>query len=251
MMIDRTQSLPLYAQVEAALAAEIERGALPVGAQLPTEDQLIERFAVSRITVRTAIRHLVQRGLVEIHRGRGTFVAQAKIHQDLTALRGFAEDMAAVGRTASSRLIAHVTIPADPLIAAKLRLDEGSEVVRITRVRLSDDQPISLDITYLPREIGLRVLQHDLATNPIFPLLEEQFGIPLKEADYYLDAIAASDEVATELQVAPGSPIFRIERTTYNDRDEPIDFELLHYRGDLMRFALKLARTRITAPEER
>ena len=73
----------LYARVETVLASEITHGHLKVGDQLPTEDSLIARFGVSRITVRWAIQNLVSRGLVEIRRGKGTFVAAPKITQEL------------------------------------------------------------------------------------------------------------------------------------------------------------------------
>ena len=79
----------LYARVETVLAGEIIAGDLKVGDQLPTEDILIARFGVSRITVRRAIQNLVCRGLVEIRRGKGTFVAAPKIMQDLKELSGF------------------------------------------------------------------------------------------------------------------------------------------------------------------
>ena len=88
----------LYARVETVLAGEISDGDLKVGDQLPTEDSLIARFGVSRITVRRAIQNLVTRGLVEIRRGRGTFVAPPKITQDIKELSGFVEDMHALVR---------------------------------------------------------------------------------------------------------------------------------------------------------
>ncbi|MGH8006555.1 MAG: GntR family transcriptional regulator, partial [Candidatus Binatia bacterium] len=69
---------PLYAKVETSLADDISAGILLTGSQLPPEDRLIERFGVSRTTVRKAIENLVARGLVEIRRGKGTFVAQPK-----------------------------------------------------------------------------------------------------------------------------------------------------------------------------
>ena len=68
----------LYSRVETVLAGEIADRILKVGDQLPTEDSLIARFEVSRITVRRAIQNLVGRGLVEIRRGKGTFVAPAQ-----------------------------------------------------------------------------------------------------------------------------------------------------------------------------
>ncbi len=69
----------LYARVETVIASEITNGALKVGDQLPTEDSLIARFGVSRITVRRAIQNLVNRGLVEIRRGKGTFVSKKRV----------------------------------------------------------------------------------------------------------------------------------------------------------------------------
>src|SRR5258705_12846089 len=93
----------LYARVETVLAGEITDGDLKIGDQLPTEDSLIARFGVSRITVRRAIQNLVSRGLVEIRRGKGTFVAAPKITQNLTDLSGFVEDMQSLGRRPTAR----------------------------------------------------------------------------------------------------------------------------------------------------
>src|SRR5436305_12084035 len=95
----------LYSQVESVLASEIGSKSLKPGSRIPTEDALMARFGVSRITVRRAIQNLVSRGLVEIERGRGTFVASPKITQELTDLSGFVEDMHAIGKKATARLV--------------------------------------------------------------------------------------------------------------------------------------------------
>src|SRR5258707_9054298 len=98
MKVDPDSPLPLYAQVESILAAGIADGTFPPGSQLPTEDELIERYAVSRTTIRQTIQNLMRRGLVEIRRDKGTFVLQPKITQELTELSGFVEDMQPLGR---------------------------------------------------------------------------------------------------------------------------------------------------------
>src|SRR5215472_12383203 len=162
----------LYSRVETVLAGEIADGHLKVGDQLPTEDRLIARFGVSRITVRRAIQNLVSRGLVEIRRGKGTFVAAPKITQDLTELSGFVEDMHAVGRKPTARVISKEIVTADGNVASHLALMRGERVVRIRRVRLADDIPLSFDETYLPLEIGKKVMTDDLKVEPIFSLLE-------------------------------------------------------------------------------
>ena len=232
----------LYARIEAVLAAEITGGDLKVGDQLPTEDSLMARFGVSRITVRRAIQNLVSRGLVEIRRGKGTFVAVAKITQDLKELSGFVEDMRALGRKPTARVIGKEIVTADPVVASQLALTRGERVVRIRRVRLSDGIPLSFDETYLPLEIGQKIITNNLRVEPIFSLLERKYDVPLIEADYKLDAVPADREVAAALKVKQGSPIFRIERTSFSTGSRPVDYEKLHYRGDIVRFATRLVR---------
>src|SRR6201982_613366 len=97
--------LPLYERVESVLSGDIADGHLPPETQLPPEEGLIERFKVSRTTVRKAIQNWVERGLVEVRRGKGTFVTQPKIMQELTELTGFVEDMQALGRIPTARLL--------------------------------------------------------------------------------------------------------------------------------------------------
>lgn len=232
----------LYSRVETILAGEIANGGLRVGDQLPTEDSLIARFGVSRITVRRAIQNLVTRGLVEIRRGKGTFVAAPKITQELTELSGFVEDMQALGRKATARIIGKEIVTADATVASQLALTRGERVVRIRRVRLADGIPLSFDETFLPLEIGKKIITNNLRVEPIFSLLERKYAIPLIEAEYKLDAVAAETEVATALRVKHGSPIFRIERTSYSTGARPVDYERLHYRGDLVRFVTHLGR---------
>ena len=236
------QDSPLYSRVETVLASEIADGALKVGDQLPTEDSLIARFEVSRITVRRAVQNLVRRGLVEIRRGKGTFVAAPKITQELTELSGFVEDMHAVGRKPTARVLGREIVTADATVASRLALTKGERVVRIRRVRLANGVPISFDDTYLPLEIGKKIMTDNLKVEPIFSLLERKYDVPLIEAEYKLEAVAAEAEVAEALRVKRGSPIFRIERTTYSKGNRPVDYETLYYRGDLVRFVTRLAR---------
>src|SRR5579859_4965288 len=136
MMSDPGSRSPLYAQVEAALAETIANGTLSPGSQLPPEDSLMQRFAVSRTTIRTTIQNLARRGLVEIRRGKGTYVTLPRITQELTELTGFVEDMDALGRRATARLLGRDIVPATEEVARRLALPRGTAVLRVRRVRL-------------------------------------------------------------------------------------------------------------------
>src|SRR5215475_4036617 len=154
-------SFPLYERVESVLAGDIADGSLPPKTQLPSEDGLVERFKVSRTTVRKAIQNLVERGLVEVRRGKGTFVTQPKITQGLTELTGFVKDMRALGRTPTARLLDKRIVAADETVAHYLALAPGTLMVRLWRVRLADGVAMSFDETYLPRDLGERVAEND------------------------------------------------------------------------------------------
>ena len=93
-----------------------------------------------------------------------------------------------------------------------------------------------------PLSLGRRIVGKDLRRHPIFTLIEEEYGVPLVQADYQLEAVSATEGVADALQIRTGSPIFQIERTSMTTGNQPIDYEVLSYRGDLVRFTTKLLR---------
>jgi GntR family transcriptional regulator len=127
-------------------------------------------------------------------------------------------------------------------VARQLAIPSGTPVFRIQRVRLADKIPLSFDETYLPREIGERIVKNNLETEPIFSLLEQKYDTPLVEAEYRLEAVSADAMVARALRIAVGSPIFLIERTSCTTGHQPIDYEKLYYRGDRIRFVTRLMR---------
>jgi GntR family transcriptional regulator len=126
----------------------------------------------------------VSRGLVEIRRGKGIFVAASKIRQELTELSGFVEDMHALGRKPTAHAIGKEIVTADATVASHLALTKGERVVRIRRVRLAHGIPLSFDEPYLPLEIGKKIMNNNLKVEAIFSLLERKYDVPLIEAEY-------------------------------------------------------------------
>ncbi len=118
---------------------------------LPSEAELARAFRVSRNIVRDVLALLRAEGLIDRIPGAGTFVVSGKAVQGLDRLRGLAESL----ETGSARVVNQVllaqTVPATATVAERLMLDPGSPVVALERVRLLDDQPLSLDASYLPR----------------------------------------------------------------------------------------------------
>jgi len=243
-------AIPLYYQIEQDLAALIAKGSLAPGSQLPSEEELVQRYGVSRTTIRKAIQELERLDLIEIRRGKGTFVRSEKMTQEMTELTGFVEDMVAMGLHPSAKVLGKATVAATEEVARQLRIPIGTEVMQIKRVRLADDLPISLDETYLPMDLGRKVVENDLEHYPIFSLLEGKYDTPLLEADYRLEAISAGPFEAKALGIEVKSPILLIERVSYSLDQRPVDYEKLFYRGDKIRLSTRLRRRQSPFPLE-
>ena len=237
-----TSPVPLHYQIREQISRAIADGRLVPGDFLPPEEDLAAQASVSRTTIRQALAALVHEGLIERKRGRGSWVVEPRIDQQLTELTGFVEDMLSHGLEPEARVISTEVVSADIIVAKELRLPEGSRAVRIERVRLADRRPILFDVSHLPLEIGQRVVNEDLRQRSIFEILEGDLGVALNEADYHIRAVAAQKPIATHLRVRPGTPLLMIERTTYSRDGVPVDFENLYYRADRMTFSLRLKR---------
>ena len=237
-----TSPVPLHHQIREQISRAVADGRLVPGDYLPPEEDLAGQASVSRTTIRQALAALVHEGLIERKRGKGSWVVEPRLDQQLTELTGFVEDMLSYGLEPEARVISTEVVSADIFVSKELRIPDGSRVVRIERVRLADRRPILFDVSHLPLEIGERVVNEDLRKRSIFEILEGDLGITLNEADYHISAVAAQKPIATYLRVRSGTPLLMIERTTYSGDGTPVDFENLYYRADRMTFSLRLKR---------
>jgi GntR family transcriptional regulator len=242
--IERGSPVPFYQQLAGILREDIISGRLTREQRLATEFELMDTYAVSRTTVRQTIALLQKEGLISVHRGKGTFVAPSRIEPELSALTGFVEDMQALGLSASARVLGLRHEKASARVAEALRVSPGDVVTRLTRIRLAEEAPVSFEYSFLPLELGRRVAEENLEISPIFTLLEEKYGIALGEASYRIEAMGATSVVADALEVKRGAAVLAIERTTYSAAGVPVDFEQMFYRGDRIRYTMRLKRRR-------
>ncbi|MEC7377092.1 MAG: GntR family transcriptional regulator [Pseudomonadota bacterium] len=233
--------LPLYVQIRDRLRRDILDGTYQVHERLPSENEMMGVFGVSRITIRQALRDLHNEGLVFSAQGKGTFVSKPKAVQNVQRLEGFGEAMAAQGYEASARVLSIQQLKAPKAVVAALDLQPGEDTIEVKRVRYLNRAPVCIENSYFPMDIGRRMFGLDLSGD-IFPMLENLFGIPLGGADISLDAILADDEAQQYLNLKSGEAILRVERLTHNRDGRPIDFEYLCYRGDSFKYQFRIDR---------
>jgi GntR family transcriptional regulator len=234
--ISRQPGTTAHGQIEDWLADAIAAGRLNSGDRLPTEHDLAAWLGVSRMTLRHALGELAQRGLVTraVGRGGGTFVAEAKLEQDLTTLAGFSEQLRRHGKVAGARVLAAASIPASAAAAAALELDEGDPVIEVRRIRLADGRPIVIEHSLFPAALFGGLLDCRL-DGSLYELLEDRYGQRPHRARESLEPVIAGVREAEALEVEEGAPLMLVERTAYSVTGQPLEFARDRFRGDRTR----------------
>ncbi len=205
----------LYLQVARALKKEIVGGVYPVGSQLPTEDDLCERFSVSRYTVREALRRLREDNLVSSRQGAGTVVVPRRSSdsyvQDVMSIN----DLLVFATGARFAIESTELVPIDEKLASRTGLASGDEWLAVRGYRQTEGAtfPVCWTEYYINREfagVG-RLLQRQ--TGPIFPLIEDLFGQSIAEVHQEIAAVLISPALAEGLKVEVGTAALEVRRT--------------------------------------
>lgn len=221
--LDLESSTPLYRQLASSLRDGIESGALRPGDPLPTEQSLSHDLGLGVSTVRSAYALLVKEGLVARRRGRGTFVAKARLDRRLTSLYNFSAEIRASGRVPSSKVLAFEVVEAGREAAGALGLEGADKVYRIRRLRLADQIPLLIETSYVPTSIcpGLR---EESLTGSLYEEMERCMGAHLVRAVEKHDAVSLDDRDARDLGRPAGAAALRITRLTFNSRGEACEY---------------------------
>jgi len=238
-----TAVLPIYYQIKQTIKGWIVNKEFGPGNKIPSENELADRFNVSRLTVRQAISQLIQEGFLNSRRGEGTFVTSNEdlINSFSLETTGFMDELFSTQLSKVTTKWATLSKMVAPKpVKEKLQLEIGDEeVVQIKRVRLLRGRPFTYTINYLPVEIGARVNEKDLYRRRLLEILERDLKVEFTEAVQTIEASFADQEVAEKLEVASGSPILFVEKIMYSKQHKPIELFQSSYRGDLFKFIVR------------
>ncbi len=243
--IYRNSPLPRYFQLKEIMRERIRSGEWKPGELIPSERDLSEKYGISRMTARQAITELVNEGLFYREQGKGTFVSQRKITQQLIHLTGFTEDIRARGQRPGTKVLSATMHPADEETAEKLRINAGTPIFRLQRLRLADDEPLAIELSQISFKGCEGLLEEDLEHNSLYRLLESKYGIALMEADQELEAGLTGSEEAQLLKISVASPVLFTRRITYSDRNQPIEYAKAVYCGNKYTFYTHMKREQL------
>lgn len=233
---------PLYMQIERQIKTAIDAGDIKDGAPLPPERIIAEALKVSRVTVRKAIASLEQQLYCTRRRGSGTFAsnpankkAEERLPQSMAKLRSFTEDMQEKGLNPSSKLVSRQLATANAEEVFSLNLKQ-QQVLRINRIRLSNNRPMSYDICSIPAHI---FPQHEEITGSVYKAMHTAGHGPVR-AIQRITACALDEDIALLLEVDKGSAAMYVRRISYDQDEQAVEFTRSYYLADRFDFVAEL-----------
>jgi GntR family transcriptional regulator len=242
--VSRRSPVPLYYQIESVLRDEVLGGRHAGGARLPTEESLIRRFGVSRITVRRALERLAQEGLIYRVPGRGTFVntlrsLEFKIERDPADLMGFEEDIRRVGFVPEARVLRHDWIRTPRDVAEALGVPPETEALWLHRCGAVGGRPLWLEDRYILRTWAARLRPRDYAVPSVLASLAQTEGFAVDRARVRIAARGAARDEARLLQVRSGAPVL-VAEFAVQANGRPAQFVRARFRPDRYAFAFAI-----------
>jgi GntR family transcriptional regulator len=238
-MMIRREELPLYVQVREAIRGAVEAGAYESG-RLPTGEALQEQFSVSAITVRRALKDLQEEGLLVRERGRGTFVRNRHVVQELNHISSWAETMEERSLAHRSEVLSLRTEPASAAVATALHRDVGTPVVYILRRRFVEETPVTLMTNFLPADLVPGIEEHIYGEPSLYRVLEGRYLVTLTVSQETVSARTATPEEARLLGVRTGAALLDVERIAFGRDERPIEYVVSLSRSDIYHYRVSL-----------
>ena len=227
--IDPESPVPKYFQLQEILLNLIETE-LTYNEMIPSERELVDRYGLSRMTVRQAINQLVTEGRVYRLVGKGTFVARPKIEMPLR-LASFTEDMRARELEPGSRDLERRVIPANAQLVRGLNLNPGELVHVISRLRTANSEPMAIERSHIPVNLAPGLDAVPLSDRSLYQVLAGEFGIVLERGEQTIEAGIVDAADGALLKLRAGSPVLLLQRRSFAG-GRPVEFTVSTYRGD-------------------
>lgn len=230
--LDRSNPLPLWAQLEADLRARLEAGEFADA--FPTDLELTTTYEVSRHTVREAVRHLNKAGVLKRERGRGTVVNRTEFEQSLGTLYSLFQTVEAAGVEQTSEVL-RLEVVHDSIAAAQLGLEEDNDLVLLERLRLAGGAALAVDRAWMPKSVGAPLLSVDWTHTALYSELASA-GAPVPNQGWErLTPIVPSAADRKLLGLKKADAAFFLERLGQRD-GAAVEWRTTVIRGDRYRF---------------
>lgn len=240
MMLDRSKdSKPLYLQIKDILKQKIINNEYAVGTTIPSENELEEIFGVSRMTIRQAVNELVNEGLLKKERGRGkgTVVLSSAIADKLSTVKSFTQKMQEQGLILKNKQINLSIVSPTETIATALNINPNDKVLRLSRIRMVNNDIIMYSISYIPESLDLP-LDAQLYGS-LYQLLTTK-NIQITHAEEYIEAMLADESISQALEISINDAVLKRTRISQDQYNRNIEYTTTYYRSDKYKYVVEL-----------
>ena len=211
--------MALYQQIKDFIAGRIQDGTWKAGDRLPSENELVQQFGMSRMTVNRALRELLEQGRIRRVAGVGSFVAEDKPQSNLLRIASLAQDIRARGHDYACEIITVERVSATLDVAAALGLNTGVSVFHSVCVHKEDGVPIQLEDRYVNPSMAPTFASQDFSLEQPSDFLVRT--VLFDQMEHVVDAVLPTPEQAALLQMEPSQPCLLLTRRTWQ-REVPI-----------------------------
>ena len=239
LRLDHQSSLPYYEQLLRQMTALIDAGVLVEGDSLPPERVLAEVLQVSRTPVKRCYDALREAQKLSTHGRGGTMVrAVPRVSPEMGRLKGFSEEMRELGMTASTKVLERA-IMTDRTMASMFGRPSTSRFLKLTRVRLADEQPMSREVAWFDLTLAPELEQWDTAGSA-YTFLADRCGLRLSYAEQSIEAVMSAEQEASVFGFDTPSPCLLLKRRTYTSQRQLVEYVEGTFRGDAYAYRLTL-----------
>lgn len=230
----------LYYQLYDRLFQGIINGTYGIGDCIPSESELMKVYQVSRATARKSMEMLANDGFVEKKRGRGTVVISTHSKHSPKRVINYSRKSGLDHIVAKKKVIEFDVITAPKEIAEELRLSEGTQLIRLKRVRYGNQEPFYLEFNYFEKCYVPKMLNCNFSEESLRVFLDKTYNIQWSYATQNIYSIVADEQIANLLKVKKGSPLLNIKRVSFDVNDRPREYVDTYYLADRYHLEIEL-----------
>ncbi|SFZ93558.1 GntR family transcriptional regulator [Flaviramulus basaltis] len=240
MRISHNSGTPLHLQVEKLIREMIEFPIYKNGELFPKEVDMAKKLGISRNTVRQAISKLVLEGSLERKKGVGTKVVVRNISTQLQSWMSFTQEMKHKGITVVNFNLDVTKEKANKEVSAALEIKEGTELIKLCRLRGDENGPFVYFVSYFHPRIGLT--GDEDFKRPLYEILEGDYSIVVNLSRDEIKAMLSDEEISKLLETKVNSPILKRLRRVYDPGKRPVEYNICYYRADKFSYEIDINR---------
>jgi DNA-binding GntR family transcriptional regulator len=234
-LINKYSSIPLYLQLKNLILEKMENDEYPKDSRIPSEQELCEIYDISRPTVRQAIAELTNCGMLYKVKGKGTFVSKPKSDINIKNYSGFTDSILDSVEPGGKNIIAMNSIEITKHSFLQKYFNTGSSLINNNSIEIkylttSDDDILSLNVSYLPLNLFPNIIDDLKANKPSHEILKGKYPLLPTKSKSSLEVVYTDHKDAQYLQMQPGQPVIKIENILYSKTGQAVEYIISKYK---------------------